>query len=723
MASSTHDRAGPPVGLTRRDLLALGAATFAAGACQPALPARLRSPGLQLNNPGCALEFAPEPDGAIRLISLRNARTQFEWAARGQAVAPMLASETAPLPWQPAGARWGSTSELIVAATSGDIEARLVIEAFAGTEAFRWCQDYRNTGTQTHRGVTGLGAIDLALNGNLDRLIVHCVRRSGDYTREALPFHGSVRVAGGRWNAPDYTGLVIIEAVGRGEFLVLGVQQERGWFFSLEPAQGRLRLSVTLGEMQRDIPAQGTVSACPVFIGTSHGDLDDAINLALRHLAAHLMPPPLAGAPWVSYNIWSTDDKDVEKNILDEIPFAARLGVDLFYLDASWYRGSSTRGTGDWGKGLGSYREDLRKFPQGLRHLSNEVHAAGMKFGLWVGPNIVDAALVPGEIPTEWLAMVDGQPAELTIPGWEDKCLQVCLGSRGYALHLGESLGRLVADFGLDWLKWDNSGIPALPARCNRGDHGHLPGDGSAAALANEYAIFASLRAKFPQLALEQCGYGSRLDYGLAADIRANWCSDTCFPAARLRANSLVCASVYPSGCNAGWIVREDTELFDAATTAVRDAGIRSRMIGLFGVGTLNGQMSQRASLYPQPLLDRLAENIRVYKRFRHLLYQQVSFPYRPYGTDPQGWQAVQFTDASAAEAVVLCFRGSSTQTTTNLVLNRLDPARAYAVTLVDQGSTSAASGRDLMDRGIYLALPEAGASEIVLITAQGQPA
>jgi predicted ribosome-associated RNA-binding protein Tma20 len=83
----------------------------------------------------------------------------------------------------------------------------------------------------------------------------------------------------------------------------------------------------------------------------------------------------------------------------------------------------------------------------------------------------------------------------------------------------------------------------------------------------------------------------------------------------------------------------------------------------------------------------------------------------------------VQFTDASAAEAVVLCFRGSSTQTTTNLVLNRLDPARAYAVTLVDQGSTSAASGRDLMDRGIYLALPEAGASEIVLITAQGQPA
>jgi len=45
----------------------------------------------------------------------------------------------------------------------------------------------------------------------------------------------------------------------------------------------------------------------------------------------------------VSYNIWSTDAKDVEKNILDEIAFAATMGVDLFYLDASWYKGSSTR--------------------------------------------------------------------------------------------------------------------------------------------------------------------------------------------------------------------------------------------------------------------------------------------------------------------------------------------------------------------------------------------
>jgi hypothetical protein len=724
VAMAKDERAAPAAGFTRRELLGVGVATLALSACEPAVlkpPVRAASsrPTLQLSNGGTVLEFAAGPDAAMRLASLRNARTGFEWASPGQAFAPMLASAEQPAPvWQPARLRSSSAEDLSLSARAGELEAQLEVRAFADTAAFGWRQTYRNTGAEPAANVTGLAALDLELNVALERLLVHAVRRSGDYTREALPLRDRVRVAGGQWNAPDYAGLLIIEAVGRSEYLVLGVQQERGWELTLERTDGRVRLRVTEGAMERSLSAGVSLSACPLFVATSQGTLDDAINVALRHLATRLMPAPLARAPWVSYNIWSTDGRDVEKNILDEIPFAAQLGVDLFYLDASWYRGSSTRGTGDWGKGLGSYREDLGKFPHGLRHLSDRVHAAGMKFGLWVGPNIVDAALVPREIPVEWLAMVDGKPAELTIPTWQDKCLQVCLGSQGYAAHLQENLARIVEEFALDWLKWDNSGIPALPARCNRGDHGHLPNDGSAAALANEYAIFAHLRAKFPQLALEQCGYGSRLDYGLATDIRANWCSDTCYPAAKLRSNSLVCATVYPSACNAAWIVREDTELFEATTTAVRDAGIRSRMIGLFGVGTLNGQMSQRASLYPPALIERLAENIRLYKRFRHLLYEQVSFPYAPYGTDPHGWQAVQFTDAAATESVVLCFRGASTQAVTTLVLSRLDPARAYSVALVDAGTTSIVGGQNLMEVGIYLELPEAGASEIIVLSA-----
>jgi len=177
-----------------------------------------------------------------------------------------------------------------------------------------------------------------------------------------------------------------------------------------------------------------------------------------------------------------------------------------------------------------------------------------------------------------------------------------------------------------------------------------------------------------------------------------------------------VCATVYPAAYNAGWIVSEDTELFGAKTQAVVDAAIRSRMIGLFGIGTLNGQMSQRASLYPKNILERLSATVDLYKRFRHLLFQQVSFPYPPYGTDPQGWQAIQYTATTGSEAVLLCFRAASTQTTSELPLSRLKPSKSYRVRFIDTAKESTMSGQELMENGIYLSLPEAGSSEIILI-------
>jgi alpha-galactosidase len=703
--------------ITRRGVLGLGVATVLLATCRKLGATESSGRSAQIINQGTVAEFAADAGGTTALTSFRNSATHFEWAAPAKAFTPTLRySNGTSASWQPLPPKSGQNTLTLRAASGGGVEAQWNLEAYADTGAFRWRQDFVNTGVHRVGDITGISALDLDLRPDLGRLVVHCVRRDGDYTREALPFRSRVEIRGGDWNAPVYTGLIVIEAVGRSEFLVIGVQQERGWTFSLEQIEDHLRLNVTLHDMQKSIEPHGVLSGCPLFIGACGGDLDTAVNLALEHLRERILPAALSGAPWVSYNIWSTDGKDVEKNILDEIPFAAAMGVDLFYLDASWYKESSTRGNGDWGKGLGSYTEDRSKFPHGLRYLSDQVHAAGMKFGLWVGPNIVDSSLVPHEVPQSWLAMVEGKQIELKIPTWENTCVQVCIGSSGYAEHLKQSLAKLVQDYNLDWLKWDNSGIPALPARCNRGDHGHNPNDGSAAALDNEYEIFQYLHRKFPNLALEQCGYGSRLDYGLADTIRANWCSDTCYPASRLRSNSLVCASVYPSAYNAAWIVREDTELFDAKTDAVIDAAIRSRMIGLFGVGTLNGQMSQRVSLYPKKILDRLAGNVGLYKRFRHLLFQQVSFPYRPYGTDPQGWQAIQFTAASGSEAVLLCFRASSTQTTSLATLSRLRPYSTYNIKWVDAGTESKITGKELMDTGIFLSLPEPGASEIILI-------
>ena len=85
-------------------------------------------------------------------------------------------------------------------------------------------------------------------------------------------------------------------------------------------------------------------------------------------------------------------------------------------------------GMNDWTLGLGSYQEDKEKFPHGLKNLSDSVHSAGMKFGLWIYLGNVDAARVTsGEIPSDWLAMIDGKTIGTTHPSLAIT-KQLCLG-------------------------------------------------------------------------------------------------------------------------------------------------------------------------------------------------------------------------------------------------------------------------------------------------------
>jgi len=717
MPIDPHDALRSRGNWTRREALGLAAASLAIAGCKTA--ARGGSQGSSATRLANRTGVLEASGASPQLASLKNNQGGFEWLAGVQLLSPLFETGTErPAAWTPLPAEAKTGTLAIRTSAAGGVQAELEIGAFDDTGAFSWQQAFRNAGNAPIASIGAISALDLFLRGDLGELLVHCVRRDSDYSREALPFRDRLEVRGGGWNAPSHAGLLIIEATEKSEFLVIGVQHERGWTFSLEREQDRIRLRVAVSEMEASIAPGQRFEAPPLYVGVCGGSLDEAVNLSLSHLRARILPKSLEGQPWVSYDIWSTDGANVEQNVHDEIAFAASLGFELFYLDASWYRNSSRKGLGDWGKGIGSYEEDRVKFPRGLRYLSDQVHAAGMKFGLWVGPNIVDEDLIPRVVPEKWLAMVDGKRAELNIPNWENTVVQVCLGSPEYTEHLKKELTRLVGEYNLDWIKWDNSGIPALPARCNRADHGHAPGDGSAAALANEYVIFKHLHEKFPQLSLEQCGYGSRLDLGRAAWVRANWCSDTTYPSERVRSNALACATVFPSGGNAAWIVREDKEFFGYDKSHQIDAGIRSRMVGLFGVGTLNGQMSQRASLYPRPVIDRLKANIVTYKQFRHLLMKQVSYPFQPYGRSPNGWEAVQFTDDGAGEAVVLCFRGASSQSTSLVKLGRLGPDTRYRVRRSDADTEEQLTGRELMTRGLVVELSQSGSSEVLLLKA-----
>src|ERR1700723_8596 len=667
-----------------------------------------------------SLELEVQHGGIAVLHSLRNPKTNFEWVRPRSPLAPVLMAEGHPIgEWkvQPTARRraaGGNRFEYVSKSDASAIGVTTALQGFNDLPIVEFQAEFHNGGKTPANAVTACGPFRFALRDDIGPLRVHAVRRDA-YGLETKPVTGEIVFSGGRWNAPEYCGLLLLEAEGKDEFLLVGIEWERGWRYSIKKDGEGTSISVDLADLTHDMAAGEKLPAPRVFLGLAHGDREQAFLTARHYMQQHVFPPFLQNWPWVVYDFWATDAEGVQDALLHEVDFAAKLGVEGFVHDAAWYLGSSKKGAGDWGCGLGNYTDDRQKFPMGLAAISQKVHDAGMKFGLWVGPNIVDSRLIGTTIPKPWTAQLEGKDLTLQPEGWESPSTQVCLGCREYIEFLKDKLAHIVREFDLNWLKWDNSGIPKLPAGCDRADHGHQRGDGSYAALIGQYEIFDHLHHTFPDLVLEQCGYGSRLDYGLARTIRANWLSDSSYPSEHVRQNALMANYLYPSCDNGAWIVSEDKALLESANDpALLDTVFRSRMLSLFGFGTILGLLKERISLFPEPVLAAARHNMEWYKRYRHLL-QNDSYHLLPAGGAEGQCQATQFISSSANEAVVLVFKAESSQENVQLRLRGLQP-RTYEITFANGGAAWQAGGDELLSKGVTISLAHPITSEVVLL-------
>ena len=276
--------------------------------------------------------------------------------------------------------------------------------------------ELKNTGAAPIPKVTELGPLGMRTGGQPGGPCRPLLHAEGLPKAHRLDTAQGLEIRGGGWNSPSAAGWVAIENSKAKEVLFLGVEWESYWTVRLSPQpSGGVMLQCVLNTQDHDLAPKASLASPRVFLGLSHGDLDDSLQVLHDHLRRIMTPLP-ADFPWVMYDIWGTEAKGVEETILAEIPFAAELGVEVFYLDAGWYEGSCKNGSGDWFTGVGNYaREDRVKFPHGLAEISRKVHAAGMKFGLWFAPQVVDSRLIGTVIPPEFVAKRNGRDITLHI--------------------------------------------------------------------------------------------------------------------------------------------------------------------------------------------------------------------------------------------------------------------------------------------------------------------
>ena len=657
--------------------------------------------GWILQNERIAMELAHAASGEIVLRSLRLGAGGREWAAARTEAGVAFESSAGPSAneFRFSGAKSrklpGGGVELAVSSTDARRKADvlLIVRCYPGTAALEFHARIENHGTDTMPLLQKIAPLRIS------------IRSSGEMRAHSTDGkrHGFSKVDS-LTGAKHFTDWTAFEEGG--ETMLIGGDMGAGilrWTLDAEPQAGMTQLGASFGFAAKkgavspafEIRPAETVETPIVFLALAKGDEDDAANAAIRYLKKYVLPAALPNSPLATYCIWYTMPRS-EELLLDELKFARRMGFEVFYHDASWYEGSSmVPGTNDWSLGLGSYRENLQKFPHGMAAFSNAVRLAGMQFGLWVDPGNVDSTRVAsGEIPRKWLAMIDGKPLVSKHPSLSPMT-QLCLGDPEVIAWIKKNLTQIVEAWHLEWLKWDPSGT--VDNNCNRTDHGHGSHNGAYAVWRGKMEVWSYLTTRFPSLAGFEC------DPSLSFS-RTNPGPRTLLPGGyeyEFITGPMVSPLVWGSPYSAKG---ELTGSWYSASAL--DYNIRRHLMHGFVFGNIDGMFSQRLSAAPAGYIEAFERNLLFFKQYRHLLTEDV---YHPKLKVPENWSAVEYVKGDASEALAFVFRDGGTEARNHFQMRGLEPDANYRVTSLNDrpGRDRTFSGAELGGAGLDVKLPD----------------
>ncbi len=352
-------------------------------------------------------------------------------------------------------------------------------------------------------------------------------------------------------------------------------------------------------------------------------------------------PEPAVGAGEplprpVLYNSWeATGFAVTEPGQARLAELAARIGVECFVVDDGWFAGREHDRAG-----LGDWTPDPVKFPRGLTPLIEKVTALGMRFGLWVEPEMVNPDSDLYRAHPDWVYHFANRSRSQ-----RRNQLVLNLARPDVAEWVFRTLDGLLSANDIGFVKWDMNrpfSEPGWPERAGRNperiwtEHVH-----------NLYAILDGLRAAHPGTDFESCsGGGGRVDLGILGRVQQVWTSDNTDAWDRVAIQEGF-TQVYPAQVMAAWVT--DSPNFLTRRRLPLSFRFHVAMAGALGIG------GDLLAWDPAELAE-AARLIEVYKQIRPVIQRGSLYRVASLRTDPVG--ASEYLAADGSQAVVLCWWG-----------------------------------------------------------------
>lgn len=227
----------------------------------------------------------------------------------------------------------------------------------------------------------------------------------------------------------------------------------------------------------------------------------------------------------VLVNNWEATYFDFTGDRLLEIARqASGLGLDMLVLDDGWFgkRDDDNSGLGDW-------QVNEKKLGCTLGELVEQINDMGLKFGIWIEPEMVSEDSDLYREHPEWA---------MTIPGRDPvrgrNQLTLDLSRREVITYMEECIDRLLDSANIEYIKWDmnrsvDNVFSAAEPELSQGAVRHRY-------ILGLYEVMEHILARRPELLIEGCsGGGGRFDAGMLYYVPQIWCSDNTDAIERLR--------------------------------------------------------------------------------------------------------------------------------------------------------------------------------------------
>jgi alpha-galactosidase len=218
----------------------------------------------------------------------------------------------------------------------------------------------------------------------------------------------------------------------------------------------------------------------------------------------------------VLINNWEATYFDFTPEKLENIAKTAKeLGIELFVLDDGWFgkRNSDNNSLGDW-------FVNKEKLPKGLEDLARRINKQGLKFGLWLEPEMVSEDSDLFRAHPNWCIHV---PNRRRTESRHQLILD--LTNEEVRKYVVESISTILSSAPISYVKWDmnrnmtEAGSAFLPKERQRETaHRYMLG---------VYEIMNKITTAFPDILFESCsGGGGRFDPGMLYYMPQTWTSD-----------------------------------------------------------------------------------------------------------------------------------------------------------------------------------------------------